>query len=160
MRLPIALILAALLVGCGGDEPDPAPQQPAQEEPTRPDPTPRPTPADTDAVTEAPEPEPATDRELYTVQVAAFTNPVTAREWADRLRADDLPVWTSMAEIGGRTFHRLRLGALPSVTGTRRLAELISDRYHWPVWVAPVTPSDRVPVNAVEQTRALLGGAG
>jgi septal ring-binding cell division protein DamX len=95
---------------------------------------------------------------LYTVQVAAFTESATAVEWARRLSSQDLPVWTSMAELGGRTFYRLRVGAAPTVSETRRLASMISARYEWPVWIAPVTPADRVPDDAVARTRRILQG--
>lgn len=179
MRLLPVLALTTLLVGCGGDEPEPAPtqepaaqpaQQPSAQQPAAEQPA-----AETGAETESPGATPGSetdarpaapsgagpetrvgDQRLYTVQVAAFLNAVTAREWADRLRGQDMPVWTSTATVEGRTFHRLRIGALPELSDTRRLADLIRDRYHWPVWIAPLTASDRLPVNAVQQTRAVL----
>jgi cell division septation protein DedD len=95
---------------------------------------------------------------LYTIQVAAFTEAATAREWADRLRRQGLPVWTSMAEPGGRTFYRVRAGAVPTVAEARRLGTMISERYNWPVWVAPLTAADRPPEDAVQATRRLLEG--
>jgi hypothetical protein len=42
------------------------------------------------------------------------------------------------------------------VADTRRLAELVSAKYGWPVWVAPLTPADRLPVNAVRNTRTVM----
>lgn len=98
----------------------------------------------------------ATDRRLYTVQVAAFIDAGSAREWEGRLRRQGLPVWTSVAEVGGRTFHRLRVGAAPSVSEAQRLGALLTERYEWPVWVAPLTPAERVPQDAVDQTRRVL----
>ena len=182
MRLTfLALAAAVTLAGCGGDEPD-------QPEAMTPRPAPEGPPADTtvgDTVavpdsamarsgaeadrdpTDAPGAAPAAGetgaaasprQRLYTVQVAAFTESATAVEWARRLRSQDLPVWTSMEELGGRTFYRLRVGASPSVSEARRLASMLSARYEWPVWVAPVTPADRVPEGAVERTRRMVQG--
>lgn len=169
MRLLIALTLTALLAGCGDDEPEPAPtqqpEQPTQQQPTQQQPEQPAQPSAAEpaarepAPDTAPEPEPGTrvgDQRLYTVQVAAFLNAVTAREWVERLRDQQIPVWTSTAEVEGRTFHRLRLGALPELPATYRLADRIRARYDWPVWVAPLTPSDRLPAGAVEQTRQAL----
>lgn len=162
MRLPPALTLAALLVaGCGGDEPEPAPQETPQEEARPVPPVQRPSEPATQQPAPDTEPEAAprpVERDLYTVQVAAFLDAGTARDWAERLRGQDLPVWTSEARVGGRAFHRLRVGALPSVAETYRLGELIQARYHWPYWVAPLTPADRLPVDAVEDTRRVLQG--
>lgn len=93
---------------------------------------------------------------LYTIQVAAFTDIATAREWADRLRRQGLPVWVSMAEPGGRTFYRVRAGAVPTISEARRLGTMISERYSWPVWLAPLTAADRPPEDAVQATRRLL----
>ena len=163
MRLVTILTLVMVLAACG-DEPEPAPRQtppPAQQ------PTPEPEPSPDEAAPargqeREPEPEPPAQSpeaaSLYTVQVAAFTRASTAQEWADRLRADDLPVWTSMAEVGGRTFYRVRVGAHPSLADARRFGRMIRDRYHWPVWVAPLAPTDRLPVNTVQNTRELLRG--
>ena len=95
---------------------------------------------------------------LYTVQVAAFTSPDSAQKWTRRLGSLDLPVWMSMTELGGATYYRVRVGAVASVTDARRLGAVISRRFEWPVWVAPVTPSDRMPDDAVADTRRLLGG--
>ena len=95
---------------------------------------------------------------LYTVQVAAFTSPDSARKWMGRLNSMQLPVWTSMAELGGTTYYRVRVGAAPTVADARRLGTMLSQRLSWPVWVAPVTPSDRLPDGAVDNTRRVLGG--
>jgi DedD protein len=94
---------------------------------------------------------------LYTVQVGAFREPETARLWEGRLESQGLPVWVAVAELGGETYYRLRVGAVPTVSEARRLGGLIGQRYEWPVWIAPVTPADRVPSGAVETTRRLLG---
>ncbi len=93
---------------------------------------------------------------LYSVQVGAFTDAGTATKWAGRLRSQGMPVWTSTAEVEGQTFHRLRFGALPSFTDTRRLAHLVSTKYEWPVWIAPLTSADRLPANAIQNTRSVL----
>ena len=96
---------------------------------------------------------------LYTVQVAAFASPDSARKWTGRLNSLELPVWTSMAELGGTTYYRVRVGAAPTVAEARRLGTLLSQRFTWPVWVAPVTPADRMPEGAVASTRRVLGGS-
>lgn len=164
-RLPV-LTLAALAAGCGGDEPA---QEPAQEqapppaEELRPIPPAPPPGQMTQGQTEPPppaatEPTPVQNQAMYTVQVAAFLNAATAREWAGRLQSQDLPVWTSEARVQGQTFHRLRVGALPSVSDTRRLGAVITGRYHWPVWIAPLSPTDRLPGGAVQDSRRILQG--
>lgn len=100
---------------------------------------------------------PSGDERLYTVQVAAFTERAAAEELEEQLRREGLPVWTSVAEQGGRTFYRLRVGVVPTVSDARRLGRILSERYEWPVWVAPLTPADRLPADAVEDTRRVLG---
>lgn len=96
---------------------------------------------------------------LYTVQVAAFENARSATEWVGRLRSQGLPVWSSLAEVRGRTFHRVRVGAVPTVAEARTLGAMITNRYEWPVWIAPLTPADRMPDSAVEDTRRIIGGS-
>lgn len=99
---------------------------------------------------------PSGDR-LYTVQVAAFTSADSARKWTGRLSSLDLPVWMSMAEVGGTTYYRVRVGAVRTVTEARQLGSMLSRRFEWPVWVAPVTSADRLPEGTVESTRRVLG---
>lgn len=95
---------------------------------------------------------------LYTVQVAAFTNPDSARRWTGRLNSLDLPTWTSVTELGGTTYYRVRVGAVPTVSDARRLGSLLSTRFEWPVWVAPIGPSEPMPENARAATRRVLEG--
>lgn len=95
---------------------------------------------------------------LYTVQVGAFLEQETAQVWQERLASQGLPVWISIAELGGQTFYRLRVGAVPTVAEARRLGTRLTGRYDWPVWVAPLTPADRMPQGAVEETRRILQG--
>lgn len=95
---------------------------------------------------------------LYTVQVAAFTSPDSARKWTARLNSLDLPTWTSVTELGGTTYYRVRVGAVPTVSDARRLGSLLSTRLEWPVWVAPITPADPIPNNAEAATRRVLQG--
>lgn len=94
---------------------------------------------------------------LYTAQVAAFMSPDPARKWTDRLQSLDLPAWTSMVELEGRTFYRVRVGAVSDMAEARRLGALLTERFEWPVWVAAVTPSDPMPDDAVASTRRVLG---
>ncbi len=188
MRFTALALVALLTAGCGGDDAEetlppttrPAPRTPAADT-TMGDTT---APADTlgaagaarrgadaqrpgsaTAPTRAPgtsgqaSAAPTADgQRLYTIQVAAFTEQATAREWSDRLRRQGLPVWVSMAEPGGRTFYRVRTGATSTVSDARRLGTMISERYNWPVWVAPMTAADRPPEDAVQATRRLLEG--
>ncbi len=102
------------------------------------------------------EAEPAGDA-LYTVQVAAFTDAKTATSWTERLQRQDFPAWTSMVELGGTTYYRLRVGATPSVPEAMRLGQLLMRKYDWPVWVAPVAGGERVPDGTVSETRRVLG---
>jgi cell division septation protein DedD len=182
MRIPTIFLLIALtsLTGCR-DEPDPPPPA-TPAVPEAPAETPVDTPVDSPAPDpDAPDPEapdplapgparpgadageaveddPARPGEtLYTVQVAAFTNRDAAELWRDRLGSGGgLPVWTSVTELGGRTFYRVRVGAVPTVTEARRLGSMLTARYDWPVWVAPLGPADQVPAGAVDRTRRVI----
>jgi cell division septation protein DedD len=98
----------------------------------------------------------APDRGLYTVQIAAFTDRELATLWTGRLLGQGLPVWNSVVEHGGRTFYRVRVGAAPALSEARRLGQLLTERYDWPVWVAPVSPAEPVPANAVADTRRVI----
>lgn len=93
---------------------------------------------------------------LYTVQVAAFVEPGTARSWEGRLSRQGLPAWVSMAELRGRTFYRLRVGVTQSFSDALRLGRVVTDRYEWPVWVAPLSAADALPEGILESTRRLL----
>lgn len=177
MRLiPFALV-GLLTAGCGGDDAEDT--EPIQtEQRSAPE-----VPADTlagDTIASSDEPSgataeadardpagpPPTDgrasargvdgQRLYTVQVAAFAEPASATEWEERLQRQGLPVWTSVAEVGGQTFYRLRVGAAPSVSEARRVGGMIMKRYEWPVWIAPVTAADRPPEDALQMTRTLI----
>jgi cell division septation protein DedD len=185
MRLiPFALVALLALSGCGGDEPEqtperstPAPRRPAADTTLGDTIAPDTAAVDTTvaggeasgspgagaeeaagagAAGETPS---STGRQrLYTVQIAAFTEPTSATDWAGRLRRQGLPAWTSMAELGGRTFYRVRVGAVRELDQARALGSMVSNRYEWPVWVAPITPADQVPDDAVEATRRVLQG--
>jgi cell division septation protein DedD len=94
----------------------------------------------------------------YTVQVASFTNPESAELWTDRLSRQGLPVWTSVMEVGGRTYYRVRVGAAVTFSEAGQLGQALSERYEWPVWVAPLAAADRPPAGAVASTRRALAG--
>lgn len=173
MRLSTGLaLISALAVAACGDGPDPeqqpsAPAAPADVRAATPEPPPDATdPAD--PADPARPGEPAADRvvseataaggaQLFTVQVAAFTSAESAELWTERLGRVDLPVWTSVAELGGQTFYRVRIGAAPTAAEARRLGESLTARYRWPVWVTPLTPADRPPEGVEEHTRRLTG---
>jgi cell division septation protein DedD len=95
---------------------------------------------------------------LYTVQIAAFVNADSARTWAGRLSSQGLPVWTTAFQLHGRTFHRVRIGAVLSVAEARKLGEMLEKRYSWSFWIAPITEADSVPDGAVQATRRILTG--
>lgn len=94
---------------------------------------------------------------LYTVQIAAYLSPDSATALAGKLAARGLPVWTMEVRSGDNTYHRIRVGAHPRLVEARRLGERISAQFRQEVWVAPVDMSSRIPADAVDQTRALLG---
>lgn len=100
----------------------------------------------------------ASGRRLYTVQVAAFTNASAANMWAQRLTRQGFPAWTSMAELGGRTFYRVRVGAVPTVSGARKLGDILTRKYEWPFWVAPISGGEQLPADAVQNTQRLIAG--
>lgn len=100
----------------------------------------------------------ARTRTLYAVQVGAFTRDDNAGSLRERLEDENLPVWTSSAEIDGRAYRRVRVGASESVEGARRLARELREAVD-PApepWIAPVTPDEELPAEVVERTR---GGA-
>jgi cell division septation protein DedD len=171
MRLSTAIIVTALiaLTGCRDDpQPEPPPQDadrpvvdpaadtvaPDDDVPLVPGPA-RPGQPDPDQVT--PDDAAAAGGARYTVQVAAFTNLESAELWTDRLSRQGLPVWSSVSELGGRTFYRVRVGAVPDFAEARQLGDMLSERYEWPVWVAPLSAADRVPAGAVANTRRVIG---
>jgi hypothetical protein len=172
MRLTSLALLTILAVGCGGDDAEEAP--PRTPDRSAPGAVAGGGPSDGSVgdtvargpdgqtvddreIAESPDGGPAEEARLYTVQVAAFTDMSTAESWAERLREEGMPTWVSVAESGGQTFYRLRIGVVPTVAAARRLGSMLTARYDWPVWIAPLTPADRMPPNAVEDTRRLLG---
>jgi cell division septation protein DedD len=166
---PIFALALATVTACGrGEEARPAAQQrPATQIPT----PPRPDSARTAAQQAEAQAKPAPDTakkpvaapvrpagKLYTVQIAAFVNADSARTWAGRLSSQGLPVWTTAFQLHGRTFHRVRIGAVLSVAEARKLGEMLEKRYSWSFWIAPITEADSVPDGAVQATRRILTG--
>ena len=149
--------LALAVVACGDDDEqvqEPQPQEQVQPPPVAqatPEPEPQPEPEP------EPEPEPLSGR-FFTVQVGAFLNADSANGRRDRLADQGLPVWTTDQEVGGRMFHRVRVGAVSTGPEVRRLSEILAERYGFPIWLALVTSLEFVPPGAVEATRALIGG--
>lgn len=149
--------LALAVVACGDDDEQIQEKQP-QEQVRRP-------PPPAAQATAEPEPEPEVEPEpmsdpLYTVQVGAFLNPDSAVGRRDRSANQGLPVWTVDQEVEGRLFHRVRVGAVSTRSGARRLGEILRESYGWrPLWVAPVASTESVPDGTVEATRDLMGGA-
>jgi len=93
---------------------------------------------------------------LYTVQIASYRSADAARALATKLEQRGLPVWTAEVKVGDVTYHRIRVGAHPSLREMRKLGSRISTQFKQEVWVAPVERSVRIPENAVAETKALL----
>ena len=150
--LVVGLVLTVAV--CGEEEvPEPPPQEQA----------PRPTPPPAPAVAEPePEPEPeliAVTGRVFTVQVGAFLNADSAIVQRERLASQGLSTWTEDETVGGQMFRRVRVGAVRTGAEGRRLAEILTERYALPIWVALVTAVDRIPPGALEATGDVLGAA-
>ena len=145
--------LALAVAACGGDDEPIQEQQPQEQVQPPPPPVAQATPAPEPE----PEPEPISGP-LYTVQMGAFLNPDSAVVQRDRLANLGLPAWTVDQEVEGRQFRRVRIGAASTGSEARRLGEILTERYGWSIWVAPVTSTESVPDGAVEATRDLIGG--
>lgn len=177
MRFRVALVFAtalAIVTACGrGKEAQPpARQRPAAPAPTRPRPDSARMAAARRAKAESAraQPRPAPDTmnkpapparpagALFTVQIAAFVNADSARTWTGRLTSQGLPVWTTTIQLHGRTFHRVRIGAVPTVEEARKLGDMLRTRYSWSFWIAPVREADAVPDGAVRATQRILAG--
>ncbi|HKJ93683.1 MAG TPA: SPOR domain-containing protein [Longimicrobiales bacterium] len=167
MRFRAALVFAlalATVTACGRGEKAQPPAQ--QQRPATPVPMP-PKPDTTRTAVQKPQPAPDTAKKpaparpagkLYTVQVAAFLDGDSARKWTGRLSSQGLPVWSTSYQVNGKTFHRVRVGAVPTIAEARQLADMLKKRYSWPVWIAPVSQSDAVPDGAVQATQRILEG--
>ena len=94
---------------------------------------------------------------LYTVQVGAYRDRRAAEQLVARIGQDKLPVWVSQATVNGRTYYRVRAGALPSWNQAVQLAERLGRDHKLKTWVAPISPSESLPPDAVSATRAALG---
>lgn len=103
-------------------------------------------------------PSPAPGGTLYTVQVGAFLRNGNARRFAARLQGANLPVWAHTARVKGQSFNRVRVGVTPNVAEARRLAEMLQDRFHAPVWITAVQARSDLPEGVVEATRRVLAG--
>jgi cell division septation protein DedD len=97
--------------------------------------------------------------QLYTVQVGSFADAGTARTWARRLEARQLPVWLSEATVDGRRVTRLRVGAVDSPEDARLLAtRLRRDFGYTDTWVDGVSAGETIPANAIVVTLRYLFG--
>jgi cell division septation protein DedD len=148
-RIILIFGLTLPLAACGGDD-EQVQEPPAQEQVEPPPPFVAP-------VAPAPEPEPLSGP-LYTIQMGAFLNADSAAVLRDRLADQGLPAWTVDEDVGGRPFHRVRIGATSTGSEARRLGEILTERYGWSVWIAPVTSFESVPVGAIEATQTVIGG--
>lgn len=171
IRAMLLIGLAFAVAACGADEPETqadSAAETAEAEPATADETTE--PADTATVDQPPPPAPETmsvsesdaaaeapayDR-LYTVQIAAFVDPDTAQSLARAMERRNLSVFITQAEVEGRTFNRVRIGASPNLSEARELGRWITRQFEWPVWVAPVEDMAVVPAGAVESTRSFL----
>lgn len=170
-QLAWTLTVTFMLAACGAGD-----RKPEQEKPVT-NPTAQPSPvqsaaasnpdgaipsAPDQATATPPQPEAAAEEtvnpgeRLYTVQIAAYLSSDSARALAEKLTQRGLPVWTAEVQLGGRTYHRIRVGAHPSLGEMRKLGSKISSQFKQEVWVAPVEMSARIPVSTVANTRSLL----
>lgn len=150
----IAAVVALLAVGCGGDRDAPEPEVTLE-----PPPPPVMEPVDTPAVPEVevvPEPAEETTTPLFTVQIGAFLSGEAARQLSEELGRREIPVRLMEVDVGGRHFHRVRVGALPGFVETRQLGTRLANEFRYAVWIAPVGEDDRVPAGTVEATRAVM----
>ncbi len=165
LGIAFGVMLGACSSGDPTDEPpermDPFATQPSQAastpeteavEPTEPDASGE---AEVEEVAE-PTREAVSPERLYTVQVASFLEADSARRWADRLSRAGYPTWITQATVGGRTFHRLRIGASPSLAEARGLGDRIRQQLKWPIWIAPVEDNAAVPADAVTRTNRMM----
>lgn len=155
------IALTAAACGDGGEEPPTSERDTstvtARDVRSSPPPSDTGTAPPTDSADEA---ETATSasrsRILFTVQVGAFVRDGNARDLRRRLAEAGLPVWDPAAEVEGRGFERIRVGATATVGEARRLVDLLADRVAADPWIAPVAPEDELPAGLVDSTRRLL----
>ncbi len=93
---------------------------------------------------------------LYTVQVASYTDRDSARELERTLEEQGAPVWIDQSEVEGRTYYRVRIGALSDPAEAERLGERVRTTFDWPVWIARIDSTDSVPDGAEQATRTYL----
>src|SRR5690606_25987230 len=72
---------------------------------------------------------------LYTVQIAAYVDATAASTLAERARTLGAPVWVSTVTLGGRTIHRVRIGASPSRVDALELARRVQAQLQIQPWV-------------------------
>lgn len=96
---------------------------------------------------------------LFTVQIAAYEDATAASVLADRARALGVPVWISTVTLGGRTFHRVRVGATPSRVAALELAQRIQAQLMIQTWVTHVEPPDAPSDDIVAATHAATTGS-
>lgn len=170
-RIVGALSLVVMIASCGGDEPEPAPEQQADTTPAA---APQPTPAQraaaaradstrraqaaANAAATAASTDLASAPRLRTVQVAAFVNAASARALIDRLEKDGVPAWTSTTTLGGEQFTRVRVGVATTGDEVRTLAEKVRAQYHWPVWITLVEDRSAVSATTLVASRSYAGG--
>jgi cell division septation protein DedD len=96
--------------------------------------------------------------QVYTVQVAALTNPTQARWWVAELQRQGVPAYFTTTMVNGEEVSRLRIGATLTPGEARSVAQRIQSRYSWPVWITTVPDRSVLPPNALPATRAYAGG--
>ncbi len=96
---------------------------------------------------------------LYTVQIAAYVDATAASTLAERARTLGAPVWVSTVTLGGRTIHRVRIGASPSRVDALELARRVQAQLQIQPWVTHVEPPDAPSDDAVSATRAAITGS-
>jgi cell division septation protein DedD len=96
--------------------------------------------------------------QVYTVQVAALTNPTQARWWVAELQRQGVPAYFTTTMVNGEEVSRLRIGAALTPAEARSVAQRIQSRYSWPVWITTVPDRSVLPANALAATRAYAAG--
>ncbi len=117
-----------------------------------PTPTPTPTPAPKAKVTPAPKPEtkpapevaPAPKPELpastqmgtYTVQVSSWASAVKAEKEVERFKAAGLDAFVESGDVGGQTWHRVRIGRYSTLRDAKDALDKLRDQIQDGLWVA------------------------
>lgn len=91
-----------------------------------------------------------------TVQIGAYRTMADAQRAIELVRNAGIPTWISQAQVRGKTYYRVRMGAFQHYTDAVQLTRRIRANYGIEPWIARIETTDPVPDNVVETTRASL----